>query len=243
MNIDINCDLGERVGNDATLMPLISSCNIACGGHAGDAQTMYDTLVLAKKYRVKIGAHPSFPDRENFGRKVIEMGDIKLTESIYNQIIDLKKEADKLNLTIHHIKPHGALYNDAVKNIKTANIVLEAIKKTKLKVFLYAPYKSVLAKQAMQKNIPVIYEAFMDRCYNNDLTLVSRQEENAVISESKLVYKQLYDIVFNKNLGAVTGEKVAIKAATFCIHGDNKKAVTILKYIHQQFKSLNINIS
>ena len=92
MNIDINCDLGEGVGNDTLLMPLISSCNIACGGHAGNAQTMYDTLVLAKKYDVKIGAHPSFPDRENFGRKIIEIEDVKLIESIYNQIIDFKKE-------------------------------------------------------------------------------------------------------------------------------------------------------
>lgn len=243
MNIDINCDLGEGLGNDALLMPLISSCNIACGGHVGSTQTMFDTLVLAKKYDVKIGAHPSFPDKENFGRKIIKIEKSKLIESIYNQIISLKEAADKLNLKIHHIKPHGALYNDAVKNIKTADIIINAIKKTKLEVFLYAPYKSVLAKCAKQENIPVIYEAFMDRRYNSDLTLVSRQKENAVISESELVYEQLYEMAFKQNLKSILDKKIAIKADTFCIHGDNKNAVTILKYIHQQFKLLNINIS
>ncbi len=243
MKIDINCDLGEGIGNDADIMPLISSCNIACGGHAGNAKSMHTTLVLANRYGVKIGAHPSFPDVENFGRKSLNITAKELTKSIYKQIVNLKFEADKLKLKISHIKPHGALYNLATVNKDTAKAIVEAIKMAQLKVKLYAPYKSVLASLAIEEKIEVCYEAFMDRQYNNDLTLVSRQHKNAVISDPDMVLNQLSNIVFNQKLKCVTGEMVDIQAETFCIHGDNKMAVSILQHLHKRLEENNVSLT
>jgi len=242
MHVDINCDLGEGIGNDALLMPLISSCNIACGGHAGDAKSMHDTLILAKKFGVKIGAHPSFPDRGNFGRTALKISLGKLSESIYNQIINLKKEVDILNLTIHHIKPHGALYNLACVDKDISMAIIKAVKKTGLNVCLYAPYRSVLAQQAVEQNLAVITEAFIDRRYNKNGTLVSRKEKNAVILEADDVFEQFYNMVMRQELRCITGEKISIKAKTFCIHGDNINAVTILEYIHKRCEEHNISI-
>ena len=242
MKIDINCDLGEGTGNDAALMPLISSCNIACGGHTGDVQSMHDTLLLAKKHRVKVGAHPSFPDSENFGRKVLKISTSALTDSLIHQILSLKEQADKLNLLLNHIKPHGALYNLAAKDRATAQAVIAALKKINLPVALYAPYKSVLAALATQEKIPVVYEAFMDRRYNADLSLVSRQQKGAVLSVPQDVFDQLYSIVMHGEVKSISGKEIGIKADTFCIHGDNVQAVAILTYVHRKLKSHNLSI-
>jgi len=243
MKIDINCDLGEGIGNDIFIMPLISSCNIACGGHTGDAKSMKETLILAKKHHVKIGAHPSYPDKENFGRKVLNIDTAVLIESVYNQIINLKIEADKLKLKIHHIKPHGALYNLAVKDKKTAKAIINAIKKTDLNICLYAPFNSVLADTAIKENIPIVYEAFMDRRYNNDLTLVSRLFDNAVISNPKEVFEQLFNIVLHQKVISITNQEIKIKADTYCIHGDNVNAISILKNLHIWCKENQITIN
>jgi len=243
MRIDINCDLGEGIGNDALLMPLISSCNIACGGHAGDTQTMFNTLTLAKENNVKIGAHPSFPDRENFGRKHIEISSKNLTESIYNQIINLNIEAQKLDLKIHHIKPHGALYNVSCVDVDIASVVIKAIKKTGLNVGVYAPYKSALALEAAKENIKLIYEAFLDRRYNKDGSLVSRTHNKALITQADEIFEQFYSIVRHQKLTCITGESITVKAETFCIHGDNKKAVNILEYLYKQCIEHNITIN
>jgi len=243
MNIDINCDLGEGIGDDATLMPLISSCNIACGGHAGDVQTMFNTLTLAKENNVKIGAHPSFPDRENFGRKHIEISSIELSKSIYNQIINLNTEAYKLGLKIHYIKPHGALYNDANYDKELSVVIVKVIKKTGLNVSVYAPYKSALALAATEENIKVIYEAFLDRRYNKDGSLVSRTHKKALITQADEIFEQFYSIVKHQKLTCITGESIAVKAKTFCIHGDNKKAVSILEHLHKKCEEHNITIN
>jgi 5-oxoprolinase (ATP-hydrolysing) subunit A len=243
MYVDINCDLGEGIGNDAALMPLISSCNIACGGHTGNAKSMHDTLLLAHKFGVKVGAHPSFPDRENFGRIELKISLNNLVESIYNQIINLKKEADNLNLSIHHIKPHGALYNLACINKNFSTAIIRAVAKTGLNVYLYAPYKSVLAQQAVAQNLAVITEAFIDRRYQKDGTLVSREQQNAVILEADDVFEQFYSMVVRQELYCVTGEKISIKAKTFCIHGDNPKAVSVLEKLHKKCKEQKIIIN
>jgi len=243
MSIDINCDLGEGVGNDALIMPLIGSCNIACGGHTGDAESIVNTLVLAKENNVKIGAHPSFPDRENFGRKTLTISLNELFESVYNQINNLIIEARKLNLEIHHIKPHGALYNEAVKNKELSEVIVKALKKLGLNVRIYAPYNSVLAKVANNENIEVFYEAFLDRRYNKEGSLVSRIHKEALITSKEDIFKQFYSIYEHQKLTCLTGEPISIKAQTFCIHGDNKKAVSILNYLHKKCKEYNITIN
>ncbi len=243
MKLDINCDLGEGIGNDAQIMPLISSCNLACGGHAGTVFTMIETLNLANKYHVKIGAHPSYPDQENFGRTVIKMEEAELTDSIFNQINALKIEAEKLGLILHHLKPHGALYNEATIKPDIAKSIVDALIKIDPKLILFAPYHSVLAKIAEKNKVTVIYEAFMDRRYNNDLTLVSRKLNEAVITDPEAVFNQLYSMASRQKVTCLSDDIVEIKAETYCIHGDNINAVSILNHIHKRCKEKNISIN
>ena len=234
MYLDINVDVGEGLNNEAQLMPYMSSCNIACGGHAGDISTMRTAVKLAKQYRVKIGAHPSFPDKANFGRMVMKMSSANLYTSLKKQIRDLLQLLNNEHLQLHHIKPHGALYNLAVADKKTANVIIEVVKSIAYPVKLYVPYGSVISTMATEQNIPVIFEAFADRNYNDDLTLVSRLKGNAVIH----IPHQVIDHVSRMFMGkvkTVNGNDVEIKAETFCVHGDNPNAVEIIKAIREHF--------
>lgn len=183
--IDINADVGEGIGNESDLLPLISSCNIACGGHAGDETTMRNVVKLAVKHKVKIGAHPSFPDKENFGREIVDLSCAALFTEIKEQIKTLLKICREEQAQLNHVKPHGALYNLAAKDKNTAEVVIEVMKRFHQSIKLYVPYGSVIAEIAIQENIPIIYEAFADRNYNNDLSLVSRKKPNALIINSE----------------------------------------------------------
>ncbi|TBN06364.1 5-oxoprolinase subunit PxpA [Hyunsoonleella flava] len=241
-SIDINADLGESIGNEAQLMPFISSCNIACGGHAGDVKTMKMVVKLAKKHQVKIGAHPSFPDVENFGRVAMEMPCAALFKSVLDQINALLKVLEEENASLHHVKPHGALYNMAMKDEKTAKVIVEVMKSMHLPVFLYVPYKSVIAKIATQQKIPIIYEAFADRNYNDDLTLVSRQKENALLHNEDDVFQHVFRMVSKGKVKTITGKEIEIKAHTFCIHGDNPKAIGLVNKLVSNLKSKGVSI-
>jgi UPF0271 protein len=229
--IDINCDVGEGLNNEEYLMPYLDSCNIACAAHAGSKEVIEGVVGLAKEYKVKIGAHPSFPDRENFGRKVMDipMADLKL--SIRNQIDLVKTITEKNNLKLHHVKPHGALYNIAAKEKSYAEIIIDELVRLEYPVFLYAPYNSVISELAKENGIQVMYEAFVDRNYNNDLSLVSRTLPNAIIEDNETAWKQLKGMIENETLISVQGEKVKIKADTFCVHGDHENALALLKFI------------
>lgn len=241
--IDINVDLGEGVGNEAQIMPYISSCNVACGGHAGDLQTMHNVVQLAKKYGVRIGAHPSFPDKENFGRTPMEMSSTLLFTSVKNQIQSLLKVLKEENARLHHIKPHGALYNLAAVDEKTAKIIIEAIKRIAIPVKLYVPFSSVIADLAIKNNISIVYEAFADRNYNEDLTLVSRKKTNAVIIDENDMFNHVYRIISRGKVKTINGKEIAIKANTFCIHGDNPKAVKLIKNLRQNLKLKDIIVA
>ena len=230
-HIDVNADVGEGVGNELDLMPLLSSCNIACGGHAGDLASMTQVVRLAKAHKVKIGAHPSFPDKDNFGRIDIKMSAADLYSSIKYQIRDLQEVIHSEDAQLHHIKPHGALYNMAAKDEKTANVIIEVVKSISLPVKLYAPYKSIIADLAIKENIEVTFEAFADRNYNNDLSLVSRNIKNAVLTIKDDVLAHLKRMVLTQNVRTIDGEEVPIKASTYCIHGDTANAVKILEYL------------
>ena len=155
--IDINADLGEGSPYDAILMPLISSCSIACGGHFGNEKTMRAAVQLAKKHKVKIGAHPSFPDMENFGRKVLPMTANELSESVFHQLNSFLSVCESEEVFVHHIKLHGALYNYAAIDAPTADAVLEGILATQMRSKLYVPYGSVLAKKA-ENLLPLEFE-------------------------------------------------------------------------------------
>lgn len=243
ITIDINCDVGEGVANEHLLMQYISSCNIACGGHFGDKNTIDKTIELALKNDVKIGAHPSFPDKVNFGRKIMEISNVDLQQSLEEQLLLFKNRMEKQNAKIHHVKPHGALYNLIVKDKVIAKVVVAAIKNTLKNVKLYVPYNSVIEKIANENNVEIVYEAFADRNYNEDLSLVSRNNSNAIISDAEKVYKHLLHIIKNEKVLTLMKSKVTIKANTFCIHGDNEKALEILKKITKLLKIENIQIA
>ncbi len=232
MKIDLNCDLGEGMGNDSQLMPFLGSCNIACGGHFGDTQTMTAAVKLAKTHQVNVGAHPSFPDKEGFGRRVIEISRDELHQSLVKQITDLQIICKQNNIVMNHIKLHGALYNLAANDAEIAAVVLNAFAKVQADIKIYVPYFSVIAILA-EDYFPIVYEAFADRSYNSDLSLVSRDRPHAVISNKQKAWNQVKSIIETGKVPAINGQMLAIKANTFCVHGDNKNAFEILQHIHQ----------
>ncbi|NJB70081.1 UPF0271 protein [Saonia flava] len=242
IEIDINCDVGEGMGNEEKLFPFISSCNIACGGHAGDSNTMDEVVQLAIKNDIKIGAHPSYPDKANFGRISLNIPLLELQESIKKQINSLILVLKKNKAPLHHIKPHGALYNDIAMNLEMATVFLEAIEQYKEDVYLYVPYNSVIEELAKENGYKIKREAFGDRNYNADLGLVSRSLPNALITSPKDVMKHLLHMIKNQNIKTSDGEIVEIYADTYCIHGDTPNALKILMYLSVELSKLNIYI-
>lgn len=240
--IDINCDVGEGIGNETRIFPYISSCNIACGGHTGTLQQMVEMVQLAKKNGVKIGAHPSYPDPINFGRKSMLISEDELIQSIQLQIKNLEPVIKEHNSTLHHIKPHGALYNDIAKNKKLATTFLKAIEGYKVTTVLYVPYGSVIAGLAVTKGFKISYEAFMDRNYNDDLSLVERFKPNAMIKNSRAVLHHILPMI--KNNIVITNSKKSIRfnANTYCIHSDTENSSSILLYLYNELPKHSISI-
>lgn len=226
----INCDLGEGM-DDARLMPYLDACSIACGGHAGDEETMRATVRLAKKHGVKVGAHPSFPDREGFGRKVVEMDTNELSDALTRQVAELKRICDQENMTLTHLKPHGALYNLASIDTTTAEVVVGVARAFGLP--LLAPWQSEMAQIAADQTIPVVLEGFADRLYHGDRSLVSRSVTGAVIADPELAARQVASVVNDGLLPALEGTNAPMQAVTFCIHSDNPAAIPILQRINQ----------
>ncbi len=240
--IDINCDTGEGQENEAQLFPHISSCNIACGGHAGDEGSIEKCIALAQQYGVRIGAHPSYPDRKNFGRISLSIPPDELIQSIRNQLDVFMLALNRKQASLHHIKPHGALYNDMVKDRALAEFFIKGIKPYINGVKLYAPYDSALANIAAQQQIEVSFEAFVDRNYNSDLSLVSRAKPDALIHQPESVIEHLARMVQRGEVRTVDGETIPIKAHTFCIHGDTTSALQILTYLVQELPGRGIII-
>ncbi len=240
--VDINADVGEGVGNELDLMPFLSSCNIACGGHAGDFVSMKTVVRLAKKNNVKIGAHPSFPDKLNFGREIMNLTDVDLYASLKHQIGTLQSVLHNESVFLNHIKPHGALYNLAAKDEKTARVVIEVVKSLSSPIKLYAPFNSVVANIAKQEAVEVVFEAFADRNYNDDLSLVSRKNKDAILHEKEAVLSHVLTMVKQQKVTSISGVDVPIKATTICVHGDTDNALEILKYLSGNLKKNNIQI-
>ena len=240
--IDINVDMGEGLDNESDLMPYIASCNIACGGHAGSQESMYKVVSLALEHRVKIGAHPSFPDKENFGREPMNMSYSALFFALKHQLDDFMKVLDETRASLHHIKPHGALYNMAAVDENIAAVIIELIKSIAVPVKLYVPYKSVIANLAITHNIPITYEAFADRNYHDDLTLVSRKESRAIIADTDTILDHLLSMVLNHQVKTVTGNLIPIKAETFCIHGDHPNVEYLLPELNKKLIGLGYKI-
>ncbi|WP_394749168.1 5-oxoprolinase subunit PxpA [Spongiimicrobium salis] len=241
--IDINCDVGEGIGNETQLLPLISSCNIACGGHAGDRNSMEEVIQLAKEQRVKIGAHPSYPDKENFGRVSMPITKDALLKSLRSQMLDFMEALENQGGLLHHIKPHGALYNDVAKDRVRAQHFLEAIHPYKQNTYLYVPFNSIIADLTIEQGFKIKWEAFGDRNYNADLSLVSRKQPHAMVHDPEEVLWHLVNMANTSKVTVLTGEKIEILADTFCIHGDTPTALEILMYLTERLSLHNIAIS
>lgn len=235
--------MGEGVGNEAQLMPLVSSCNIACGGHAGNKAIMRSTIQLAKKHGAKIGAHPGYPDTEKFGRVVLNIPIEELIRSIKDQLRVFTQILKEEGGELHHIKPHGALYNELAKNETLAKAFLQAIEPYTSGVFLYVPPGSVIEKLAKISGVMVKREAFADRNYNDDLSLVSRSDKNALIMEPKQVLSHLKVMINEGVVETVSGKKIGILAETFCVHGDTPSALKILMYLHRELPNYQLKIA
>ncbi|CAM4377727.1 5-oxoprolinase subunit PxpA [Zobellia roscoffensis] len=240
--IDLNCDVGEGIGNEKLLLPLLSSCNIACGGHAGDRRTMSHVVQLAKANKVLMGAHPSYPDKVNFGRFSMEIDSKELITSIREQVKNLVEVMRKEGVKLHHIKPHGALYNDIAKNTSLALCFLESIEEYRKDICIYVPYASEIAKEALREDYKIQYEVFADRNYQANLSLVPRKESKALIIDKRQVLKHVIEMVNYNRVKTVSGEVVSILGDTFCIHGDTPLALEIVLYLTQELPNHNIFI-
>lgn len=241
MTIDLNADLGEGAGNDSQLMPYLSSCNIACGVHAGAEETIKQTIGQALKNNVKIGAHPSFPDRKNFGRIPMEMPEEELRKSIVDQVQRVKDHVEKVGGRLHHVKPHGALYNLAAVREDIAQIILNTLYEFD-SLILYAPFGSVISNLAKKEGIVVHDEVFADRNYNDDLTLVSRTDSKAILYDPAAIVTHVIRMVKDHSVKTISGKLIPIKADTVCIHGDNPHAVEILTFLHSKLKDAEIEV-
>ena len=209
----LNCDLGEGIGNDAELMPYINEANIACGFHAGDAFTMRETVALCIRHGVKMGAHPSYLDRENFGRKEIELSPEEIYLLVKKQIETLNQIVKTAGGTLNHVKPHGALYNTSAKNPEVAKAIAKAVKDVSGDLILFGLKGSLSIEVAQKMDLKTAEEAFADRRYENDGTLTPRSQPGACFTDVQDVLNQV--------------EK--IKADTWCIHGDGPHALEFAK--------------
>ena len=233
--VDINCDLGEidpSLALERSIMPLIGRCNIATGGHAGTAETMRETIFLALNHGVEIGAHPSFPDKKNFGRLRMDIGEVELMSSIKKQISSFLDEVENCGATIDHIKAHGALYHLINEEKDVADAYLKMISELIPEVKLMVPEKSVLCNLASDYPMELIYEAFADRRYNQDKTLQSRNNSGAVISDPREVLNQV-DCFLNKGGFIFNKQLIPLKVNSICVHSDTENAIEILEAINQ----------
>lgn len=241
-SIDLNCDMGEGIGNEVFLLPFISSANIACGYHAGDAEEMKRVVDCCIKNNVAIGAHPSYHDKENFGRTAMHLS----TDEIY---LLVKKQLQILHTivviaggTLHHVKPHGALYNMAAKDAAIAHAIAMAIKDFDAELIYYGLSGSVMIKEAKNIGLRTAQEVFADRTYQQDGSLTARTEINALITDAAMAIQQVLQMVNNKTVTATNGATVTIQADTICIHGDGIHAVRFASALNTSLQQAGINI-
>ena len=229
--MDINSDMGEGMSNDAELLHYISSTNIACGWHAGDPATMNQLVEQAIQKNVLIGAHPGFPDLEGFGRREMEISE----EDAYNYVIyqagALQGFANAAGTKLHHVKPHGAFYNQAAKNIQLARGIARAVKDLGREVILYGLAGSCLVDAANELKVPVWQEVFADRRYTKEGFLVPRTQAGAVIEDEAAALEQVMQMAKKGQVTAIDGSIIKIQADTLCIHGDNPHAVEFARKI------------
>ena len=240
--IDLNADLGEGCGDDAGILQIVTSCNIACGGHAGDTASMREALGLAKQNGVNAGAHPSYPDRANFGRKEMAIEREALRATLKEQTGALKEIASELGIVLAHVKPHGALYNYAAKNIDAARLIAEIAASMLAQAALIGPPKSCLEVAADEIGLRFIGEGFADRAYEPDGSLRSRALDGAVIQEAEKCATQAIEIARDGMVQTYEGVRISLPAQTICLHGDTPGALASAISIHRLLEEEGIDV-
>jgi 5-oxoprolinase (ATP-hydrolysing) subunit A len=246
--IDLNCDMGELSeaiadGTQEALMPSFTSINIACGGHAGDEQTMQKTIEQARRWNIAIGAHPGYPDRANFGRLELNLSPEAISESVYNQVQALAEVAARSDVRLTHVKPHGALYNQAVHNHDLAETIATGVARWRRDVVLVGLAGSPMLDVFREAGFPVAAEAFADRRYERDGTLRSRKHPDALIRDPTEAGRQALSIVQQGAVTAHDQSKVAISAQTICIHGDTPGAAQIAAVVAKVLREAGVTVA
>lgn len=247
MKIDLNCDMGEsfgawRMGNDAALMDAVSSINVACGFHAGDPTVMRKTVETALQKNVAIGAHPSFPDLQGFGRREMLLSNQEIFDVVLYQIAALKGIVEAHGGRLHHVKPHGALYNSAAKNAEMAAAIAEAVKKIDENFIFYGLAGSELISQAEKLGLKTANEVFADRTYQSNGSLTPRSQPNALIETSEKAVAQVLEMITENCVTATNGEKVSLRAETVCVHGDGAQALEFALALRKQLTQKGVLI-
>ena len=236
MEININCDLGESsrfhsTENDPSLLKIVNSANIACGYHAGDKTTMEKTVKISKENNVSIGAHPSFNDLENFGRKRLNLPSDEIRKLVIEQINILSNISDKLDMKVTHVKPHGALNNMACEDYDLAKVISESILQVNKDLIFLVPTGSQMEKAGKKLEMKIAVEIFADRNYEDDGNLVSRSKDNAIITNPAIAKKHVIKMVKNQALNCYSGKQIPCEIDSICVHGDGKSAVSTAKEI------------
>lgn len=229
MKIDLNCDMGENIGNDEAVMPYITSANIACGFHAGDSRTMQETVRLAKRYGVNVGAHPGWPDLQGFGRQEMILPPDEVESLILYQIGALAAIAKAEGVEMRHVKPHGALYNQAAKDRGLAKAIARAVKRFSSDLVLVGLAGSSLIEAGIEAGLMVANEGFPDRNYNPDGTLVSRKQSNAIIESPEEVAVHAQQLIRD----GISFDDKRMRVDTLCLHGDHPRVVENAKLIRE----------
>ena len=238
MEININCDLGEKSKhhsnhNDPKLLDIVNSANIACGYHAGDDQSMNQVVEISKKNQVSIGAHPSFNDPENFGRKRMNLSSSEIRRLIIDQYAILQNIASKHGENVTHIKPHGALNNMACEDIELATIIAKAVYEIDKNLIYLVPTGSKMELTAKKLNINIACEIFSDRNYEDDGNLVSRSKPHALITDPEVAKKHVLTMVKNQAINCHSGKQIPCEIDSVCIHGDNESSLATAKSIKE----------
>ncbi len=229
----INCDMGEGMGNDDLIMPYISSANIACGYHAGGDALIESSIDLAIQHGVHIGAHISFKDKPNFGRREMNLSDQDVYALTLQQLVKIDLIARRKGVRLYHVKPHGALYNMAARDKKISKVIVTAIKDFNEDLVVFGLSGSELIAEASENGLKVANEAFADRTYMDDGKLTPRSEPDALITKEKEALQQVLQIVKEGTVTTITGRQIPLKADTICIHGDSRFAMRFAKVIRE----------
>ena len=247
MEININCDLGEKSKlhsnkNDPELLSIVNSANVACGYHAGDEATMNEVIKISKKNGVSIGAHPSFKDTENFGRKRMNLRPEEIRKLIINQYEILQKIASKNNEYVSHIKPHGALNNMACEDLELATLLAKTISEINKDLIYLVPTGSKMQIAAKKLDMKIACEIFADRNYEDDGNLVSRKKNNALIVDPNTCKKHVLKMVQNQALNCFSGKQIPCEIDSICIHGDNESSLATARAIKTELESNKLEL-